>query len=138
MNAVGEIGSPGVLRQEPVPQTFQEAAGEVLDAPEGVLDLFAHGLPDETPLLHELVEQVPDLEEDVEVFRGIPIFGIHVLQVEAAVLLGVEPLVLDLPPKPPGLIADPGRQGLVSSRICIRFFDDSFIDEGDEGPGEEA
>src|SRR5262249_45307344 len=66
--------------------------------------------PQQAPPLHQLHQDEGDLEQQVVHLPLLRVDAVDVLQVQAAVLLPVEPLVLNLPPNPPPALSPPANR----------------------------
>ena len=80
-------------RQGQVAPGFQQAESQVL----GSAQTVGEHLAQQAAFLHELEDQVSQLQEQVEDFAGGGVLAVGVFQVEIAVLLDVEAFILDLP-----------------------------------------
>ena len=100
LNAGGVKGVEGLVVQDHVTEGIQHAAGEILQAAEQL-----HGCPSELGRqvaqqaagFHELQDHVGDLQQVVVGFEVFRVDAENVFQVEAAVLLAIESLVLNVP-----------------------------------------
>src|SRR4051812_2588274 len=82
-----------VGRKQTIAPGFQQAEGEILQRAEAARE----GLLEQTARQHQLKEEVGHLQQKVKDLGGRVVLAVGVLEGEAAVLLRVEPLVLDLP-----------------------------------------
>ena len=93
-------GVEGLVVQDHVTEGIQQAAGEILQAAEQL-----HGCPSElgrqvsqqTAGFHQLLDHGGDLQQVVVGFEVFRVDAENVFQVEAAVLLAIEALVLNVP-----------------------------------------
>ena len=79
--------------QPQVAPGFQQAKSDILERAEAA----GKSLAKQAAFFEQLEEQVSDLEQVVEDFAGIVVLAAGVLQVETAIFLDVETLILDLP-----------------------------------------
>jgi hypothetical protein len=82
-----------VSGQAQVTPCLQQTEGDIL----GRAYAFGKGLAKEAALLHELGEQMGNLQEKVEDFASLRMLSVSVFQFESPVLLHIEAFVLDFP-----------------------------------------
>jgi hypothetical protein len=99
----------GRLRPQPRAQALQQPLRHVLQAAEPLhgraLALLLRQLQQQAPLLHQLQDQRSDLQQK-GIGRPLRPVAVGVLQVQAAVLRNVKPLVLEVPTMPPSFRRD--------------------------------
>src|SRR6266545_1058347 len=98
-----------LFRPQPIANTVQQELADIFQAPEPLhrrLAIFRRPLPQELPVFQQQQENVGDLQQVVVGFRLFRVHAEHVPEVEAAVLLAVEPLVLNLPSCSSSLVGD--------------------------------
>ena len=94
-----------------MPEALQDPPGDVPKASEKLDGCLAGALSEmeqETPLLHELQDEMGDLEEVVVRLDPFALEAVGVLQVQAAVLLQIEALILNGPSETTSFHGDRG------------------------------
>lgn len=109
LTASGLKGIEGVVRDAEIAQGIQEASSDVLEAAEefdGGCLIASSEMLEEASHLEKLQEDVGYLQQVVESFDIVRVEAVCMLQVQAAVFLGVEPLVLNLGSDSPSFLGD--------------------------------
>src|SRR5271157_5191483 len=100
LNAGGAKGVKGLVVQDHVTEGIQQAAGEILQAAEqlqGCPSELGRQVAQQAAGFQELQDHVGDLQQIVVGFELFRVDAENVFQVEAAVLLAIESLVLNVP-----------------------------------------
>src|SRR5271166_2634075 len=100
LNAGGVKGVEGLVVQDHVTEGIQQAAGEILQAAEQLQRCpseLGRQVAQQTAGSHQLLDHVGDLQQVVVGFELFRVDAENVFQVEAAVLLAIEALVLNVP-----------------------------------------
>ena len=99
-----ESADPGehVGRKQTIAPGFEQAKGEILQRAEAARE----ELLEQTARQHQLKEEVGHLQQKVEDLGGRVVLAVGVLESEAAVLLRVEALILNLPAHAPCILGE--------------------------------
>ena len=109
LGSVAGVGVEGVLAQKALTETFHEAARQVGEAAEQLprrAAPFGRHAPKQAAGFENLQDHMGDLHQIVIRLKQFLAFAVRVFEIQAAVLLTVKALVLDVPAMPASFRGD--------------------------------